>query len=357
MQIFPQVEREWPSPLIESGWRRGADLLAGDAYVRLPLGVITVSGSERLEWLNAVTSQKLTDLAPAVSAEALVLDPRGHVELCFYLVDDGAATWILTEEPAAALNYLEALRFRAKVNIDTVSEMEVRGCIDAGAAHKYLDQNAAQMWTDPWPAPVGETTVFTPPNLQHPASQMPARHFAILPRAAAAQLEKASEVLAEADLGAWEADRIARWRPRLGREGMPGVLPHEVDWLRSAVSLQKGCYTGQETVAKLTNRGRPPRRLTFLDLDGSTDDLPAIGSEVKLERDGSVQGVLTSVAYHPEAGQIGLCLVNRRLDPREMLLVSSQRAAQTVIVDPSGDNPHRRDFGKPGGALGLRGRN
>ena len=160
----------------------------------------------------------------------------------------------------------------------------------------------------------------------------------------------------KADLGAWEAVRIALWRPRLGREGKPGTLPHELDWLRVAVSLQKGCYPGQETVAKLTNRGRPPRRLTFLDLDGSREELPSIGSPLTLESDGCEVGVLTSVAYHPTDGQIGLGLVKRQVDPAEMLLVEGMRAAPSIIVDPSGENPRRLDDSQLGGLLGLKAR-
>src|SRR5699024_12183905 len=66
-----------------------------------------------------------------------------------------------------------------------------------------------------------------------------------------------------------EALRIAAWRPRWETEVDERSIPHESDWLRSAVHLEKGCYRGQETVAKVHNRGHAPRRLTMLHLDGS----------------------------------------------------------------------------------------
>ena len=68
---------------------------------------------------------------------------------------------------------------------------------------------------------------------------------------------------------AWEALRVEAWRPRLGREVDERAIPHELDWLRTGVHLDKGCYRGQETVARVFNLGRPPRRLVLLHLDGS----------------------------------------------------------------------------------------
>ena len=76
--------------------------------------------------------------------------------------------------------------------------------------------------------------------------------------------------------GIWAAEalRVAAWRPRLGFETDHRTIVHEVDWLRTAVHLHKGCYRGQETVARVHNLGRPPRRLVFLHLDGSGHVLP-----------------------------------------------------------------------------------
>ena len=85
--------------------------------------------------------------------------------------------------------------------------------------------------------------------------------------------------------GTWAAEalRVAAWRPRLGFETDHRTIPHEVDWLRTAVHLHKGCYRGQETVARVHNLGRPPRRLVFLHLDGSGHTLPAHGDPVELD--------------------------------------------------------------------------
>lgn len=370
MNIYPKVNRAWPGPPVEPRWRGGHELLKGQAVVRLPLGVLQVRGESRLAWLETVTSQKLADQEPGVSAEALVLDTEGRVELAFFLVDDGKQTWILTEEPRATREFLEAMRFRARVSVtDATAEYTVWGfaanrgeapCAGAlGASIRAgVEQFAAVSWVDPWPGPVGDTTIYTVPGVAHPGQNIetPRQMLGVFPHNETGFAEFASENnLVEADLGAWEAWRISLWRPRLGREGIPGVLPHEVDWLRTAVALNKGCYTGQETVAKMVNRGRPPRRLVFLDLDGMTQELPPVGSRLRLAQTEETVGVLTSVAYHPTDGQIALGLVKRQTDPEALLEMDSAegtvRAAQTVIVNPSGDNPRR--VNPPDKALGL----
>ena len=98
--------------------------------------------------------------------------------------------------------------------------------------------------------------------------------------------------------------------------------------MRSAVHLAKGCYRGQETVAKVHNLGHPPRRLVLLHLDGSAGVLPGAGSVV-LNGEKEV-GTVTSSARHHELGPIGLAVVKRTLDPQAPL---------TVRIDEEGESP------------------
>ncbi len=366
MQVtYPSIDRTWPGTAIEAGWNHGTELLEGRGYATIPLGVLKVSGLDRWAWLNSISTQDFSNWEPASPREALILDPTGHIELSFFAVDDDSAVWVLTEEPGGAANFFQSMRFRSRVEIADVSaDFAVLGYLNTGdaisPADRFWSEHSPVTWTDPWPGPVGNTTTFTTAGTSHPGDNpaAPHRKLAVVSRTDLPKFEAKAAVsgLVKADLGAWEAVRIALWCPRLGREGKPGTLPHELDWLRVAVSLQKGCYPGQETVAKLTNRGRPPRRLTFLDLDGSREELPAIGSPLTLESDGCEVGVLTSVAYHPTDGQIGLGLVKRQVDPAEMLLVEGMRAAPSIIVDPSGENPRRLDDSQLGGLLGLKAR-
>jgi folate-binding protein YgfZ len=197
----------------------------------------------------------------------------------------------------------------------------------AGADVPAAESNGVQLvWIDPWAAPTGHGYAHP---AQHPGAEWTYRET-LVPRGELAAL---AERPAAGTL-ALEALRIAAWRPALPAEADERLLPHEVDWLRTAVHLTKGCYRGQETVAKVHNLGHPPRRLVFLHLDGSDAVLPGSGAPVLLGQD--EVGRVTSAARHHELGPIALALVKRRLDPSAALEVavgdSRVAAAQEVIV-------------------------
>ena len=137
---------------------------------------------------------------------------------------------------------------------------------------------------------------------------------------------------AVAGMWAFEALRIAARVPRLGLDTDHRTIPHEVGWIEAAVHLNKGCYRGQETVARVHNLGHPPRRLVFLHLDGSVDRLPAHGDPVEL--DGATVGFVGSAARHYELGPIALALVKRTVPVDATLVAGGVAAAQEVIVPP-----------------------
>ena len=133
-------------------------------------------------------------------------------------------------------------------------------------------------------------------------------------------------------VGLWalEALRIAAGRARLGFETDHRTIPHEIGWLETAVHLDKGCYRGQETVARVHNLGRPPRRLVLLHLDGSDSELPPPGSPVTL--DGREVGRVTSSARHYELGPIALAVVKRSTDVAAPLVAGGVAAGQEAVV-------------------------
>ncbi|MGB6454119.1 MAG: glycine cleavage T C-terminal barrel domain-containing protein, partial [Streptosporangiaceae bacterium] len=135
-----------------------------------------------------------------------------------------------------------------------------------------------------------------------------------------------------AGMWAHEALRIAAGRPRLGLDTDHRTIPHEVGWIETAVHLNKGCYRGQETVARVHNLGHPPRRLVLLHLDGSEDRLPGHGDPVSL--DGASLGVVGSAARHYELGPIALALVKRTSPVDATLTADGIAAAQEVLVSP-----------------------
>ncbi len=284
-------------------------LVAGDAFVdRSNRGVIQVSGEDRLSWLHSLTTQHLTELPPGQASDALVLSPHGHVEHALYLVDDGDTTWLHVEPGTAPalVAFLDSMRFMLRVEVRDVSA-EYAVVWEPRAVGALAEP-------DHWSGP---PTRVTPHGLDR-----------FLPQAELA--EYAAQHAAPAGLWAYEALRIAAHIPRLGFETDHRTIPHEVGWLERAVHLDKGCYRGQETVARVHNLGRPPRRLVFLHLDGSVETLPGHGDPVEL--DGRQVGFVTSAARHHELGPIALALVKRNTPAEAELRIGSVAAAQESVV-------------------------
>jgi folate-binding protein YgfZ len=133
-------------------------------------------------------------------------------------------------------------------------------------------------------------------------------------------------------LWAYEALRIARGEPRLGLDTDARTIPNEVGWIGTAVHMDKGCYRGQETVARVHTLGRPPRRLTLLHLDGSENRLPPVGAELRSAE--KVVGFVGTSARHHELGPIALAMVKRSVPLDAALEVDGLPVAQEVVVDP-----------------------
>jgi tRNA-modifying protein YgfZ len=316
-------------------------LAAGRAVA--PLGdrrVISVAGEDRLSWLDSLSSQALKQLPAGTSTELLILDPQGHVEHAASVVDDGATTWLIADETDAPglLAWLQRMRFRLRVEVALRDELAVIGGTAAAVAGAVGDDEIGDgtfaTWHDPWPhvGPGGHAYGVVE---NHPGDGRDWSE-AIVTAAALERLVDAA-VAGErmlAGLDAVDALRVAAWRPRLSVDADERVLPHELDWLRTAVHLSKGCYRGQETVAKVHNLGHPPRRVVALELDGSDSILPARGDEVRAGD--KVVGTVTSVARHHEDGPIALALVKRTTPSDVDLVVDTAdgpvAAAQRVVV-------------------------
>jgi folate-binding protein YgfZ len=330
-------------------------LAAGRAVVELVgRAVLTVAGPDRLGWLNSITSQELLRLGEGESSETLVLDPSGRIEHAVRLVEDGERLWLIVDrgEAAGLLDFLNRMRFMLRVEIAELTD----ACAVVGStvplfavASSRLPAEAAPadapqpaqpqrtvVWHDPWSrvAPGGHQ--YAADDHDYSAWSW---YETIVPRDFAAGLAQraASGLVAVAGVAASEALRIAARRPRSATEVDERSIPHELDWLRSAVHLDKGCYRGQETIAKVHNLGHPPRRLVLLHLDGSDAVLPQAHAEVVAE--GAVVGQVTSSALHHELGPIALAVVKRGVDPAAQLVVREDgteiAAAQEVIVPPT----------------------
>ena len=373
-------------------------LEGGRALVRRPdLAVISVSGADRLTWLTSLASQIVTGLVPGASRELLILSPEGRVEHWAGASDDGEALHLIVERSdlSGFVAFLDSMRFALRVSV-AECDVAVFSSVRAGAnTPEAVAGLPGHLWTweDPWPGVVeGGAAYFQgerhpgvrTPMMFHAVSRDAADEFeaAWLAGGAASGAAEAHAAPSSAPPGArsstpspaggkrrragylaWEAMRIAAWKPRLGRETDARAIPPEVDWLRSAVHTTKGCYRGQETIARVINLGRPPRRLTYLQLDGSRGDLPAPGTPITVG--GRQVGVITSSARHADEGPIALALIARAVPVSTVFDIDGVAAAQEEIVPVHGKSslsPQTRpgadlsrEAGQRGGSTGFGG--
>ncbi|MFE6127204.1 YgfZ/GcvT domain-containing protein [Streptomyces sp. NPDC056437] len=274
-------------------------------------GVVTVTGGDRLGWLHLLVTQHVSDLPAGQATEALILSAHGHIEHALYLVDDGETAWMHVEPGTeeALIAYLESMKFFYRVEV-------AERTADVAVVHLPAGSIAE--------VPRGVVVRETPHGRD-----------LFLPRADLETYADANGPLA--GILAYEALRVETHRPRVGFETDHRTIPHELGWIGSAVHLQKGCYRGQETVARVHNLGKPPRRLVFLHLDGSEVHLPGPGTPIRLAADGEEGrklGFITTSARHHELGPIALALVKRNVPVDAELLAGDTAAAQETVVEP-----------------------
>lgn len=334
------VPSHYGSPNIEQ-----RTLERGQAIVDLSTrAVVSITGPDRRSWVNSLASQSVDDLTPGVSTEALFLGPQGRIEHAVGIVDDGETLWLLVDPTTvdALVSWLGRMVFMLRVEVaDRTSEYARIGMVGAD-----LDIEAAApagiplIWDDPWASVLPGGWQYA--TAEHPGADWRWREV-LVPRESLAQLAarvRSGELRVAGSLAA-EALRVAAWRPRQATEADERSIPHELDWLRTAVHLHKGCYRGQETVAKVHNLGHPPRRLVLLHLDGSESVMPPHGATVLAPKgdDEREVGHVTTAAMHHELGPVALALIKRAV-PEELDLVvldgETRIAAAQEIIVPSG---------------------
>ena len=367
--------------------REQALLAQGQAWAWLSRDVVEVNGADRLSYLTTVSSQVLTDLENDGSCrQVLFLDANGHIlyaalAVAALMPDSGEQSVLLLVDAGCGdglAQLLNSRRFMLRVQAQVRPDLQVAGAIGDGVQKLAgVVENLVTTWSDPWPGITpGGSTYFT--GTRHPGANYRAGGVVVAleagqtapdqaaasgqeitpgqapgPSQAAASGQEPGQVLAAAGLTqgltqvgelAWEALRIEAGLPRWACEVDARAIPNELDWLRTGVHLNKGCYPGQETIARTVNLGRPPRRLVQLQLAGWQGQLPEVGARVYLPAGdnpvGKVVGAITSVARHWELGNIALALVRRGVPAQAELAVDLEAgyesASQELLVDPAG---------------------
>lgn len=371
--------------------REQALLAQGQAWTWLSRDVVEVSGADRLGYLTTVSSQVLTDLEnDGQSRQVLFLDANGHILYAALAVSalvpaqaeqaaPGEQSVLLLVDAGCGdglAQLLNSRRFMLRVQARVRPDLQVAGAIGDGVQKLAgVVENLVTTWHDPWPGITpGGSTYFT--GARHPGANYhaggvvvaleagqtapdqaaapgqapgPSQAAASGQETAPSQAPAAGELIQAGDLTqvgelAWEALRIEAGLPRWAREVDARAIPNELDWLRTGVHLNKGCYPGQETIARTVNLGRPPRRLVQLQLAGWQGQLPEVGARVYLpvgdNPAGKAVGTITSVARHWELGNIALALVRRGVPAQAELAVDLEdgyeSASQELLVDPAG---------------------
>jgi len=273
-------------------------LVAGNGWADLShRGVISVSGEDRLSWLHSLTTQNVENLTPGLWVSGLILDAQGHIVHQIYIVDDGSVTWIHTEaeKTASLLEFLNKMRFMLRVEV--------------------LDRT-------------NEYSVLRAPGMP---DSIGGPYALVANEELEETISAFNQVHTQVGMWALEAERVAAGRARLLFEVDHKAIPNELGFLNNAVHMKKGCYPGQETVAKVFNLGQPPRRLTLLHLDGSAVDLPSQGDVVMWGE--KEVGFIGSVARHYELGSIALAVIKRNVPLEEELVAGGVAAAQEKTLN------------------------
>ena len=310
--------------------REQRELAEGAGLVdRSDRDVLTLPGADRLSWLHDLTTQHLAQLPDGAGTETLLLSPHGHVEHHVVLAESGGTLWLDVEPGTGAPlhAFLDRMRFLLRVEPALVTDAHALLALAGPGAAAVLSAAGLPAPEAPWQVTSADAGwVRRMPGLEDGVPEFDL----LVDRAAAAGLADAllAAGATAAGLDAYEALRVAARRPRAGVDTDHRTIPNELPWLRTAVHLDKGCYRGQETVARVHNLGRPPRRLVLLHLDGLAEELPPPGTPV-ISGTREV-GRAGAVVRHHELGVVALALVKQSVAVDAPLAVAGAAAA----IDP-----------------------
>ncbi|WP_167097592.1 folate-binding protein YgfZ [Mycobacterium sp. DL592] len=293
--------------------------------------VITLTGADRRSWLHSISSQHVSELPDGSVTENLSLDGQGRVEDHWVQTELDGVTYLDTEpwrgEPLLA--YLSKMVFWSDV-APAAADLAVLSLLGPHLADAAV---LAVLGVQQLPAEGTAVAVPTGGFVRRlPADGGRIELDLVVPRSEkAGWLERLGAAgVHQAGVWAYEAHRVAAQRPRLGVDTDERTIPHEVGWIGRAVHLDKGCYRGQETVARVHNLGKPPRTLVVVHLDGS-GDRPATGDPLLAE--GRTVGRLGTVVDHVDDGPIALALVKRGI-PAGTPLTTGGEHQVAAEIDP-----------------------
>jgi folate-binding protein YgfZ len=284
-------------------------------------GKLALTGSEAKAFLNGQVTNEIEALEPGHGCYAALLTHKGKMLADLRVIDTGSELLLLCERSALQALFDAIRRYKIGFDVELHKRTLERGLLS------LIGPRADALLGAELPAQEHA-------NVQSDLGLLIRTDVGIDVVCDSADTERVKAALLEA--GAVEADeaiaeivRVERGRPRYGIDLDDSVIPQEAGLNERAVSFTKGCYVGQETVARLFYKGKPNRHLRGLRLGEEVQP----GTELRLgERE---VGRLTSVARSPKLGAVGLALVRREAQPGDVLDAAGVRA--TVVELPFGD--------------------
>jgi len=265
-----------------------------------PVDIVWFSGADAERFLNDLISQEISDLEPGDSRRSFLLGPQGKLDFILWVVRGSDRVGLFIEggrgeELAAALS-----RYRIRVDVE----------IEIESDRVWLVMGEADGWDVSWDGQARTVVVGEQPALEIGTPTQ------------------------------YERRRIEAGQPRWGIDVDDSTIPHESGLVPSSVDFTKGCFLGQELVARIDSRGgNVPRHLRRVDIEGSLPPLP-----VDLVKEDKEVGVVTSAV-----GEIGLAMVRRGVETGETVTVGGARVTvgdrPTLSVSEKGaesaQNRHR----------------
>ncbi|HEX3840417.1 MAG TPA: glycine cleavage T C-terminal barrel domain-containing protein [Acidimicrobiales bacterium] len=278
---------------------------------RIHRDVLSVSGPDAVSYLQGQCSQDLDGLAIGATTESLLLSPQGKLDAFLRITRTGDDAFVLDTDPGfGEVVRARLLRFRLRVKV------EIEPLKWQGMAVRGPDADRAGV------VPAG--TAADPPVLRLPVDWPGFAGFDLLgPGDGGAEAEAwVEESVPRVDEEAWEAVRIEAGLPVNGRELTEATIAAEAGLVERTVSFTKGCFTGQELVARLDSRGsKVARKLAGL-VVASGSEVPPVGATVWTADGEHEVGQLTSVAWSPGFdAPVALATLHRRVSPPETVSV------------------------------------
>ena len=258
-----------------------------------PRDFVRVEGPQAADYLNRMVSNDVLALEEGDACDALLLTAKGRVIAVLRVLRRGPEDFLLVTEPGLG---------------DVVRSELLRTRFAARCAIESEEHTVTVL--------LGDSATPPPAAVAIPTADYGVSGWEVL------------DVDLELTAGPDELERlrIEAGTPLAGRDLDERVLPAEAGLTDSAVSFSKGCYPGQEPVARLHYRGHPNRGLRVLALDGEP---PSAGAELDL--DGKVVGRVTSTAPDPEHGLLALAYVRREVPPDADLALAGRRVTQLRV--------------------------